>query len=298
VLSYYGKILDNSNANNYRIRVYYTDNTYTDGVVTGDKYEKRIIKTLSGKTVYKIIGYYGSMNGDFIVKDVMLEEGTQATQYELYKCDKKDILIKEPLRGFDENTCDIMHEDNGQVKINRQIGEYKITGDELINRQSESAYTRFTIDNIPGANRTVGRHFIINSKVNFLAEGNKPMVGFLYNGSFFFYINNQNTDTVEMAREFIKGTTLYYQLATPTVEIVDNCVDIDLDTYQEKTYFNILNSLPGTLDFKVPSNIGSLVQSNAKEINNINEFINNFILKALLEMNKDLAAIKIKNGLN
>ncbi|MGM8370022.1 BppU family phage baseplate upper protein (plasmid) [Clostridium perfringens] len=298
VLSYYGKILDNSNANNYRIRVYYTDNTYTDGVVTGNKYEKRIIKTLSGKTVYKIIGYYGSMNGDFIVKDVMLEEGTQATQYELYKCDKKDILIKEPLRGFDENTCDIMHEDNGQVKINRQIGEYKITGDELINRQSESAYTRFTIDNIPGANRTVGRHFIINSKVNFLAEGNKPMVGFLYNGSFFFYINNQNTDTVEMAREFIKGTTLYYQLATPTVEIVDNCVDIDLDTYQEKTYFNILNSLPGTLDFKVPSNIGSLVQSNAKEINNINEFINNFILKALLEMNKDLAAIKIKNGLN
>ncbi|MGM8316529.1 BppU family phage baseplate upper protein, partial [Clostridium perfringens] len=80
VLSYYGKILDNSNANNYRIRVYYTDNTYTDGVVTGNKYEKRIIKTLSGKTVYKIIGYYGSMNGDFIVKDVMLEEGTQATQ--------------------------------------------------------------------------------------------------------------------------------------------------------------------------------------------------------------------------
>ncbi|XZN74422.1 hypothetical protein ACSW9L_17245 (plasmid) [Clostridium perfringens] len=205
VLSYYGKILDNSNANNYRIRVYYTDNTYTDGVVTGNKYEKRIIKTLSGKTVYKIIGYYGSMNGDFIVN----------------KCDKKDILIKEPLRGFDENTCDIMHEDNGQVKINRQIGEYKITGDELINRQSESAYTRFTIDNIPGANRTVGRHFIINSKVNFLAEGNKPMVGFLYNGSFFFYINNQNTDTVEMAREFIKGTTLYYQLATPTVKEID-----------------------------------------------------------------------------
>lgn len=100
VLSYYGKILDNSNANNYRIRVYYTDNTYTDGVVTGNKYEKRIIKTLSGKTVYKIIGYYGAMNGDFIIKDLMLEEGTEATQYEEYREDKKDILLSQ--YGFDK----------------------------------------------------------------------------------------------------------------------------------------------------------------------------------------------------
>ncbi|MGU8478829.1 BppU family phage baseplate upper protein, partial [Clostridium perfringens] len=106
--------------------------------------------------------------------------------------------------------------------------------------------------------------------------------------------------TIEGFKAWLKAnpTTIVYQLATPVTEIVENCVDIDLDTYQEKTYFNILNSLPGTLDFKVPSNIGSLVQSNAKEINNINEFINNFILKALLEMNKDLATIKIKNGLN
>lgn len=235
--------------------------------------------------------------GDIDFIGIQLEEGTTPTTFEPYKEDKKDILIKEPLRGFDENTCDIMHEDNGQVKVNRQIGEYKITGDELINRQSESAYTRFTIDNIPGANRTVGRHFIINSKVNFLAEGNKPMVGFLYNGSFFFYINNQNTDTVEMAREFIKGTTLYYQLAQPTIEIVENCVDIDLDTYQEKTYFSILNSLPGTLDFKVPSNIGSSLQKLAKEVNNIWDVINNLLVPGLIDVNKTVAMATIKNNL-
>lgn len=136
VLSYYGKILDNSNANNYRIRVYYTDNTYTDGVITGNKYEKRIIKTLNDKTVYKIIGYYGTMNGDFIVKDVMLEEGAEVTQYEEYKGNKKNVLIKEPLRSID-NIKDIMYEDNGQVKAYRKTAQYFFTGNEEI-RMEES----------------------------------------------------------------------------------------------------------------------------------------------------------------
>lgn len=304
VLSYYGKILDNSNANNYRIRVYYTDNTYTDGVVTGNKYEKRIIKTLSGKTVYKIIGYYGSMNGDFIVKDVMLEEGTQATQYELYKCDKKDILIKEPLRGFDENTCDIMHEDNGQVKVDRKLSEYTFTGDENWQPSSELQdelicfYIVFPLT-------TATTPILCN---NFIQKPTmeKGIECITNNGGGASTIrvkiskSKLTTPNIEGFKAWLKAnqTTIVYQLATPVTEVVENCIDIDLDTYQEKTYFNILNSLQGTLDFKVPSNIGSLVQSNAKEINNINEFINNFILKALLEMNKDLAAIKIKNGLN
>ncbi|MDM0627473.1 BppU family phage baseplate upper protein [Clostridium perfringens] len=249
------------------------------------------------KDIDKLIFTYGS-SGMTKFSNVQIEYGRNSSSYQAPQSDKKYIFIKEPLRGFDENTCDVMYEDNGQVKVNRQIGEYKITGDEVINRQSESAYTRFTIDNIPGANRTVGRHFIINSKVNFLAEGNKPMVGFLYNGSFFFYINNQNTDTVEMARDFIKGTTLCYQLATPVTEIVENCVDIDLDTYQEKTYFNILNSLPGTLDFKVPSNIGSVVQNMAKEVNNIWDVINNLLVPSIVKANGNLAMLKLNNNLN
>ncbi len=90
---------------------------------------------------------------------------------------------------------------------------------------------------------------------------------------------------------------VYYQLATPTIEIVENCVDIDLDTYQEKTYFNILNSLPGTLDFKVPSNIGSVVQNMAKEVNNIWDVINNLLVPSILDVNKKVALATIKNNL-
>ena len=87
-------------------------------------------------------------------------------------------------------------------------------------------------------------------------------------------------------------------LIKSSTEDVENCIDIDLDTYQEKTYFNILNSIPGTLDFKVPSNIGSVVQNMAKEVNNIWDVINNLLVPSIVKANGNLAMLKLNNNLN
>lgn len=87
-----------------------------------------------------------------------------------------------------------------------------------------------------------------------------------------------------------------YILDKPTTEIVANCVDIDLDTFQEKTYFYILNSLPGALDFRVPSNLGTMIQNMSKEINNIWDVID-MLVAGLLDTKKDLALKTIKNNL-
>lgn len=244
--------------------------------------------------------------------NIQIVEGIK-TNYAPSIIDKKDILISAPLRSV-YDVQDIMYEDNGQVKVNRVIGEHLVTGDEnfITELRNDYLYGYFTLE---GSKAGSGLEAICNqfkyidglwNKDNLNVQGKE---GFDLSGSnslsFQLPISKLETADTSGLKKYFKNlynsnnpVIVYYQLATPTIEIVENCVDIDLDTYQEKTYFNILNSLPGTLDFKVPSNIGSLVQSNAKEINNINEFINNFILKALLEMNKDLAAIKIKNGLN
>ncbi|WP_075810705.1 BppU family phage baseplate upper protein [Clostridium perfringens] len=256
-----------------------------------------------------IVAYVSSDKNVSSVSNVIVSEGSTPSDYEDYKEDKKDILIKEPLRGFDENTCDVMYEDNGQVKVNRLIGEKTLNGSEVgwgqMNDSRLISTMQFYINT--SAYMTSNSNLICN-KFKFVRdriiidgiEGISKIGG--NNTSIWINIKKDKLTTQDITgfKEWLKDNpiTIAYQLATPTVEVVENCVDIDLDTHQEKTYFNILNSLPGTLDFKVPSNIGSLVQSNAKEINNINEFINNFILKVLLEMNKDLAAIKIKNGLN
>lgn len=87
-----------------------------------------------------------------------------------------------------------------------------------------------------------------------------------------------------------------YILDKPTTEIVANCVDIDLDTFQERTYFYILNLLPGTLDFRVPSNLGTMIQNMSKEINNIWDVID-MLVAGLLDTKKNLALKTIKNNL-
>ncbi|WP_415321815.1 BppU family phage baseplate upper protein [Clostridium perfringens] len=162
---------------------------------------------------------------------VQFEEGTSATTYEPYKEDKKDILIKEPLRSKGD-ICDLLYEDNGQVKIDRYVGIRKYQEGDENNKE------------------------VITDKIN----------------------------TV-------------YILDKPVTEIVENCVDIDLDTFQDKTYFSIENSLPGTLDFKVPSNIASIVQNTAREVNNIWDVINNLLVPSLIDINKNVAMSTIKNNL-
>lgn len=261
--------------------------------------------------------YYSAINekGDNFVKfkNVQIEVGTSKTQYEPYKCDKKDILISAPLRGFDD-VKDIMYEDNGQVKVYRKLGKYTFTGDEKITKWADSPNACwFTIRNSFKINYGAN-----NSGTELLCDNFRP-----YNHGEFSAqttINNSvtgitafedyftirieksklSTQDVEGFKAWLKAnpTTIVYQLATPTVEIVENCIDIDLDTYQEKTYFNILNSIPGTLDFKVPSNIGSSLQNLAKEVNNMWDVINNLLVPSIVKVNGNLAMLKLNNNLN
>lgn len=226
--------------------------------------------------------------------NIMFEEGTQATSYEIYKCDKKDILIKEPLREGD-----YLYEDNGQVKVYRDVKQYTFTGDENISIRGEVKENTMSF-----------AYAVKNNKSNALLCNNFKVLGgwdkdeeriWLDGTNLMFHIQKSKLTTPDVNgfKAWLKAnpTTIVYQLAEPTVEIVENCVDIDLDTFGEKTYFNILNSLPGTLDFKVPSNIGSVVQNMAKEVNNIWDVINNLLVPSLIDINKNVAMSTIKNNL-
>lgn len=258
-----------------------------------------------GKTLTKITGAFNHNRDCYIdLECTQLEEGTKSTEFEPYKCDKKDILIKKPLKEGD-----YIYEDNGQVKVFRGAKQYTITGNEnwikALDNEEEFKTIHFQI------NLDDSYDFILNKAEDVLSN-NFPSVGNLWSKDvegIYKYSNNNltisilktklTTPTVEGLKAWLKAnpTDIIYKLATPTTEVVENCVDIDLDTYQEKTYFSIENSLPGTLDFKVPSNIGSVVQNMAKEINNIWDVINNLLVPSILDVNKKVALATIKNNL-
>ncbi|MDM0581906.1 BppU family phage baseplate upper protein [Clostridium perfringens] len=240
---------------------------------------------------------YASKEDGLPATNIIFEEGTQVSAYEPYKEDKKYILIKKPLREGD-----YLYEDNEQVKVYRDGGKYVFTG-------NENMYIEETIaaNNIKFVITTEGTDIKPAGKVicNKFIQGNDTIANSVRLGTSNKVVINIQSSTLESPnmggfRKWLKDnpTEIIYQLATPTVEVVENCVDIDLDTFIEKTYFNILNSLPGTLDFKVPSNIGSVVQNMAKEVNNIWDVINNLLVPSIVKANGNLAMLKLNNNLN
>ncbi|HAT4262384.1 TPA: BppU family phage baseplate upper protein [Clostridium perfringens] len=257
--------------------------------------------------------YYSAINekGDNFVKfkDIQIEIGTSKTHYEEYKEDKKDILISAPLPGFDFGE-DIMYEENGQVKVTRNIDNYIFTGDETMRdttEQDEKSGTEkykvfaLTVNKTIDINKNINNNFPKKQfNVAFQNMDSEGLAVTQYGVYIKILKSKLSTQDTEGFKAWLKAntTTIYFARATPVTEIVENCVDIDLDTYQEKTYFNILNSLPGTLDFKVPSNIGSVVQNMAKEVNNIWDVINNLLVPSIVKANGNLAMLKLNNNLN
>ncbi|EDT13966.1 BppU family phage baseplate upper protein [Clostridium perfringens] len=229
---------------------------------------------------------------------IRISFNTRITEIVFIKYNKKDILIKEPLK---EN--DIMYEDNGQVKVCRDKSQYTVTGtgNEEIAKGTSLSNTCLFYFNI---NRKIGINNIISDKFktkNVFSVDEEGIFGSANSSTIYIRISKSklSTQDIEGFKTWLKTnpTTIVYQLATPTVEVVENCVDIDLDTYQEKTYFNILNSLPGTLDFKVPSNIASIVQNTAREVNNIWDVINNLLVPSIVKANGNITMIKLNNNL-
>ncbi|MDZ4994569.1 DUF2479 domain-containing protein [Clostridium perfringens] len=228
------------------------------------------------------------------------------------KEERRIIFIKEPLRGFNEDVCDILYEDEGQVKVDRITPEYTFTGDENWQMIGKYEYNKKTLlfytDCLDGIMKS-------DSKImcnNFLYSLD-PILNTEYSGIRTFVLDGKeylgirikwenslayNDRNVEGFKKWLKAnkTTIVYQALNPNVEIVENCIDIDLDTYSDKTYFKIENSLPGLLDFKVPSNIASIVQSNAKAINELFDRYD-FLVSVLLATKRYIALKTIKNNL-
>lgn len=302
------------NSSNWTIlSIKYTDGSSLDIRISPNEWTKFNFTSDANKTIKGIFSAYTTDTFAYIDKNTfMIEEGEHATKFEQYKSYKKDILIKEPLRSVG-NISDVMYEDNGKVKINRYVKEYTFTGDEVIGQWANSNDACwFTINSDSFAfnynssndnlicNNFIGYAHGYFSSSNPIQEG---LEGITVNSNYFtIRIKKNKLSSVDVSgfKAWLKAnpTTIVYQLTTPTVEIVENCVDIDLDTFIEKTYFNILNSLPGTLDFKVPSNIGSVVQNMAKEVNNIWDVINNLLVPSIVKANGNLAMLKLNNNLN
>lgn len=235
---------------------------------------------------------------------LLIDDTDKNLNYEPYQSNKKDILISAPLRGFD-GIEDVMQENNGKVEIIRNIFIATLNGQEdiFVNNATpnQNNTIAFAIKNIcKPASPLICDKFSYVTTPSFDSRDTESITtGGSDMYSLMIRINRNKLETQDVAgfRKWLQTNNIitYCVRNTPTTEIVES-IDIDLDTFQDKTYFNILNSLPGVLDFKVPSNIGSSLQNLAKEVNNIWDVINNLLVPGILDTKKKIAMSTIKNN--
>ena len=258
---------------------------------TGENNEVKILFHCSKETVKHTSVTYSNL--------MISEENIK--EYVKYKEDKKDILISAPLRQGD-----YLYEDTGQVKVNREVGQYTFTGDEgwTLGTQS-SGWGEFDdtlVFYLEPFKAKTNTKFICDrfAYIDVININNIGIYNNIWGGKPHPVIrikkSELSSNNLDGFKAWLKAnpTTVIYQLATPVTEVAENCVDIDLDTYQEKTYFNILNSMPGILDFKIPSNLASIVQSHTKDIKILYDLIDRLLIPNLIENKSDLALLSLK----
>lgn len=270
-------IFSNSNSSNSIVKVYYDENKKW---INDDITRKNSFTTPSNCGYVKLRSFLADKQLDWINASYMLEEGTQATSYQPYKEDKKDILIKESLRSVG-NISDILYEDNGQVKINRYVKEYTFTGDESITKENTLInITRFYIDT-QCKNEVDTRNIICNNFNSYGTWWDRDEIGMYWDtsiqGRLWFHIPKTEFNDVESFKNFLKAnpTTIIYELNTPTIEVVEDFVNIDLKTFNEKTYVSFENAIKGTSSFKVPVNTNKLINDLKFEKEDLKEKFNN-----------------------
>ncbi|XZM32248.1 BppU family phage baseplate upper protein [Clostridium perfringens] len=278
--------------------------------------------TLEEAKKTKLIVLKGDWSGREIPEyfEGILNMGEQEKEQDKYKVifsssnstgdlvDRKTILIDTPLMGLD-NYQDTILEEGGVVKLSKIIDNYSCTGSE------EIADTTAT-DETSGTNKYKVFKLTPSKSINTIKVLNNLFPTLTFNIDFQrmdgeglavtgvgVYIkilkSKLSTQNVDGFKEWLQANklTIYYALESPVITKIPKLIDIDLNTYNGATTFKIENTIKGTLNFKVPSNLASIVQNNTKEINNLYNLIN-LLVTGLLDTKKGLALLKIINNLN
>lgn len=261
---------------------------YTDGSNSQCKYISQRDKTVD----YIGFTFLTQANGGKTTfSNFILTEGENNSNYELYKENRNDILLSEPLRKDDH-----LYEDDMKIKVYRESKEYILTGIEDWNQYNDQ--NNFSC---------IGFYLQLSKRVDAKLDGKFICSHFKSNDVDVFpgnitiddelifvkgrsgeqspsYIkisilkSKLSTQNVEGFKAWLKDNPIkvIYQLANPVVEIIDS-IDINVDTYKDKTYIATDNEIQGELEFKTQNNFGAIMKNVNRCISKIFNSLNNIL---------------------
>ena len=218
-----------------------------------------------------------------------------------YKEDKKEILlpIESGLKSLSNGVYDTIEQRNDGVYLVQRVGKVMLNGSEewvLINTQID---TKTLYGQTPLLTKS---HYVICDKINFidadyLWTNDVEGIGGNGVGKIHFRINRSKLSTQDIngLKAWLRTNPVivYYALKKP-IETKLDINNLDLEVYKDVTYVTTENAIQPTLSFKVPSNIGGIMQENSKNINELYKLIDEVIIPQLINNSADIEVLKLK----
>ena len=223
-----------------------------------------------------------------------------------YKEYKKEILlpVEGGLKSLSNGICDTIEQRADGVYLVQKIDKYDIKEDDTIktdsppNQQNTIAFSiNVNAKNIKTVGDNICNNFNRFASGDLYCNSDKERILNSSNSQFKFRILKSKLSTQDIAgiKAWLKAnlTTDCYETHTP-VETKLNINSLDLEVYEGTTCITTDNAIQPTLSFKVPYNIGGIMQENAQNINKLYKLIDGVIIQLLINNSADIEMLKLK----
>ena len=222
----------------------------------------------------------------------ILSKNKESADDNNYKQDKKEILLPVDggLKSLPNNVTDTIEQRNDGVYLVQRVSKVVLNGSETWGKSSWTMTNTFKFDfeiglvaklfDTNATNQILCDTFKVVSRNSLDNVANREFENICPSNSrsrtLSITISKtklNNTNTTGTFKQWLSNNpvTVCYELETP-VETKLNIKNLDLDVYKGTTYIKTDNAIQPTLSFKVPSNIGGVIQSNTQNINKLYKY--------------------------
>lgn len=228
----------------------------------------------------------------FGIKNIMIRKVNANSTYEPYKGDKKEILLPldGELKSLPNGVCDTIEQRTDGVYLVQRVGKVVFNGSEdwkFNNTDGTTTYRYLYTNKILNASNVENSN---NMYCNILPVNSwsQTLSYSLSRSANSIFINNGAYNTVDGFKRWLNenNVVLYYDLATP-IETKLDINNLDLEVYKDITHVTTDNVIQPVLSFKIPSNIGGMIQANTQNINKLYKLIDEVIIPQLINNSAD-----------
>lgn len=241
-------------------------------------------------------------------KCIVIQDKIIPDKFKPYKSDERELKLpfEGGLKGIPNGAKDLIYNKEDGCYVRQNIEKRILNGTENITLdnfivEKENQIT-FSIE-IPSMLSSTSTNKMLNlfcDKFEVTREpiSNSNLEGISkYQNCIRIHIFKNKLETQDVAgfKKWLQTNPveIYYELATP-IETKISDTKLSLDTYNALTYVFSNNAISPNIKLKVASNLGSIIQQNARSINDIYKLIDEVLIPQITTNTADIAILKLK----